>query len=72
MSAWARVASLAAVCALVGGCAATRAAANGDPLKCERDPNCAQRADKSKDCVTQCVDDPACIDRCRQITGQFQ
>jgi len=55
-----------------GGCAATQAAAAGDPMKCERDPNCSQRADKSKDCVTQCVDDPACIDRCREVTGQFR
>jgi hypothetical protein len=54
------------------GCAATQAAAAHDPLRCERDPSCAERADKSKDCVTQCVDDPACIDRCREVTGQFR
>jgi hypothetical protein len=58
-------------CALLG-CATTRAAAAGDPMKCERDPNCVRHADKSQDCVTQCVDDPACIDRCREITGQFR
>ena len=56
----------------LSGCAATAAAAANDPMKCERDPNCVKKADKSKDCVTQCVDDPACIDRCRQVTGQFQ
>jgi hypothetical protein len=65
---------LVALCLFVtsAACAATQAAAAGDPMKCERDPACLQRADKSKDCVTQCVDDPACIDRCRQVTGQFR
>ncbi len=56
----------------IAGCATVKSAAAGDPMKCERDPNCSQRADKSKDCVTQCVDDPACIDRCREVTGQFR
>jgi hypothetical protein len=55
---------------MVPGCAATQAAAARDPMRCERDPSCTERADKSKDCVTQCVDDPACIDRCREVTGQ--
>jgi hypothetical protein len=54
------------------GCAATQAAAASDPMRCERDPNCVTKSDKSKDCVTQCVDDPACIDRCREVTGQFR
>jgi hypothetical protein len=53
-------------------CAGTQAAAARDPLRCERDPACTERSDKSKDCVTQCVDDPACIDRCREVTGQFR
>jgi len=53
-------------------CGATQAAAARDPMKCERDPNCTERADKSKDCITQCVDDPACTDRCREVTGQFR
>ena len=53
-------------------CATTQAAAGRDPLRCERDPSCTEHADKAKDCVTQCVDDPACIDRCREITGQFR
>jgi hypothetical protein len=52
------------------GCQAAEAAAARDPMLCERDPTCMNRADRSKDCVTQCVDDPACIDRCRQVTGQ--
>ena len=54
------------------GCAASQAAAAGDPMLCERDPACVHHADKAKDCVTQCVDDPACIDRCREVTGQFR
>ncbi len=57
---------------VLSACAATQAAAARDPLKCERDPSCVEKSDKSKDCVTQCVDDPACIDRCRSVTGQFQ
>jgi hypothetical protein len=57
---------------LGSACAATQAAAARDPLRCERDPNCVEHADKAKDCVTQCVDDPACIDRCREVTGQFR
>jgi len=63
---------LALLASQLTACAATQAAAAGDPMRCERDPACARHADKSKDCVTQCVDDPACIDRCREITGQFR
>ena len=51
-------------------CNALTAAAAQDPMKCERDPKCVGHEEKSKDCVTTCVDDPECIDRCRQITGQ--
>jgi hypothetical protein len=53
-------------------CATTQSAAASDPMRCERDPSCVHHADKAKDCVTQCVDDPACIDRCREVTGQFR
>jgi hypothetical protein len=56
----------------VAGCATTQAAAASDPMRCERDPKCTHKLDKTQDCVTQCVDDPACIDRCREITGQFR
>ncbi len=56
----------------LAACAATQAAAARDPQRCERDPNCVEHADKARDCVTQCVDDPACIDRCREVTGQFR
>jgi hypothetical protein len=55
---------------LAPACGGIQAAAGRDPMRCERDPNCTERADKSKDCITQCVDDPACMDRCCQITGQ--
>ena len=58
--------------AAVTACASTQSAAASDPMRCERDPSCVHHADKAKDCVTQCVDDPACIDRCREVTGQFR
>ncbi len=51
-------------------CSTMTQAAAQDPMKCERDPKCAAHQDKAKDCVTMCVDDPACIDRCREVTGQ--
>ncbi len=62
--------ALFALVSLVAACGAAQKAAARDPQKCERDPNCADKQDKSKDCITQCVDDIACIDRCRQVTGQ--
>jgi hypothetical protein len=54
----------------LSGCHSLEAAAAKDPMKCERDPSCARHDERSRDCVTQCVDDPACIDRCREVTGQ--
>lgn len=51
----------------LGGCRALEVNAQKDPLKCERDPNCAKKKGKSSDCAAQCSDDPACMDRCRQI-----
>jgi hypothetical protein len=54
----------------VFGCSTVQNAAAQDPMRCERDPKCASHAEKSRDCITVCVDDPACIDRCRQVTGQ--
>ncbi len=48
------------------GCSWFEKAAAKDPLKCERDPNC-QKRDRMNDCTAQCVDDPACMDRCRQF-----
>ena len=51
---------------LVGACAATQAAAAGDPMKCERDPTCTKARAGYRDCSFQCQDDPACMDRCRE------
>ena len=59
-----------AMCLGALGCSTVKAAAAKDPQKCERDPNCASHQDKSHDCYTACVDDIACVDRCRQVTGQ--
>jgi len=44
-------------------------AAAKDPQKCERDPKC-KKNDKANDCSAQCSDDPACVDRCREIQTQ--
>jgi hypothetical protein len=67
-----RVGSLTAVLAAGAslGCGTLQSAAAQDPMKCERDPKCGSHMEKSRDCVTVCVDDPACIDRCREVTGQ--
>ena len=51
-------------------CATVEKSAAKDPMKCERDPACSGKQDKSKDCYTSCADDIACVDRCRQVTGQ--
>jgi hypothetical protein len=51
-------------------CSTVQSAAAQDPMKCERDPKCTSHQDKSKDCVTACVDDPACIERCQEVSGQ--
>jgi hypothetical protein len=68
-----RMVVLAVVLAVCGlACATVEKAAAQDPQKCERDPKCKGHQDKSRDCVTACVDDPACIDRCRQVTGEWQ
>jgi hypothetical protein len=52
------------------GCSTLQSAAAQDPMKCEQDPKCTSHLEKSRDCVTVCVDDPACIERCREVTGQ--
>jgi hypothetical protein len=53
--------------ALVPACAASERAASKDPMRCERDPKCAARHGKAHDCATQCSDNPACMDRCREM-----
>jgi hypothetical protein len=65
-----RLLSMALVCLVFGGCRTVQSAAAQDPMRCERDATCASHMDKTKDCVTVCVDDPACIERCREVTGQ--
>ncbi len=52
-----------------GGCTQLQKAAAKDPQRCERDPKC-QKRDRANDCTTQCVDDPACMDRCQQFNQQ--
>ncbi len=52
------------------GCGAVKRAAANDPMKCEQDPNCSGKYSGSRDCYTQCVDNPECISRCRQVSGQ--
>ena len=49
-----------------GACASMENAAKKDPLKCERDPKCQEKS-RSADCSRQCTDDPACVDRCREM-----
>jgi len=53
----------------LGACRSLESAAAKDPLKCERDPNCAKRSEKSRDCATQCADDAECMKRCEMIQG---
>ncbi|HXN31541.1 MAG TPA: hypothetical protein VN894_06750 [Polyangiaceae bacterium] len=50
------------------GAAAENAAAR-DPMKCERNPACAQGRSSYADCTRQCVDDPQCVSLCREIQG---
>ena len=38
-----------------------------DPVMCERDPACAKARGAYADCSRQCVDEPECMDRCRQV-----
>ncbi len=52
------------------GCGTLERAAAKDPQRCERDPNCDRRRDKSFDCSTQCSYDPECERRCREVEMQ--
>jgi hypothetical protein len=56
-------------CGLFAGCKTLEAQAAKDPMKCERDPSCARRFEKSGDCATQCADDSECMKRCEYIRG---
>jgi hypothetical protein len=54
------------------GCGVAQRAAARDPMKCERDPECVRKRGKYSDCSSQCNDDPACMDRCAQMSNQFR
>lgn len=54
----------------LGGCGAMERAAARDPMKCERDPNCGGKRGRTMDCTAQCVDDPACMDRCQAVQSE--
>lgn len=55
--------------ALAGGtgCASAEAAAGRDPMRCERNPDCARGRGTYIDCTKQCVDNPSCMDHCREL-----
>ncbi|MGO9838946.1 MAG: hypothetical protein ACLP1X_32595 [Polyangiaceae bacterium] len=36
-------------------------------MRCERDPSCSKGRSSYIDCSKQCVDDPACMDLCREM-----
>jgi len=52
------------------GCRTVEHGAAKDPQRCERDPSCTKKQDKSRDCATACVDNIDCMERCQQINGQ--
>lgn len=61
-------ASVAVIVSLgVAGCGAAQKAAKQDPMSCERDPKCDKKRSGAVDCSRQCVDDPACMERCEQV-----
>jgi hypothetical protein len=62
-----RLALFLAAVGVLGACAATQNAAAKDPMRCERNPECASQHGRARDCTTQCNDDPACMDRCREM-----
>ncbi len=59
--------ALAALALGALACGTLERAAAKDPQRCERDPNCVKKRGKSSDCNTQCSDDPACVERCREV-----
>lgn len=61
------VAALAVMTLGGTGCGASQRAAQRDPMRCERDPQCQKRLNGVVDCSRQCNDDPACMDRCEQV-----
>lgn len=59
--------SLIVLVLFAAACASAEKAAQQDPMRCERDPACAAKNAKNRDCATQCNYDPACMDRCREM-----
>jgi hypothetical protein len=51
----------------VTACASVQSAADRDPMRCERNPACARGRGAYADCSKQCVDNPACMDHCREM-----
>jgi hypothetical protein len=47
-------------------CGGSKPRADAPPAGCENDPKCAARQ-RVFDCSKQCSDDPACVDRCREM-----
>jgi hypothetical protein len=50
-------------------CGPVQKAAANDPQRCERDPNCASKNSRAKDCSMQCVDNIDCMRTCEEIQG---
>jgi hypothetical protein len=50
-------------------CSSLEKSAREDPMKCERDPKCEKKRGRTIDCSRQCNDDPACMDRCQQVSA---
>ena len=50
-------------------CGPVQKAAASDPQKCERDPNCASKNSRAKDCSMQCVDNIECMRTCEEMQG---
>ena len=57
------------VCLLLAACGPVQKAAAADPQKCERDPNCASKDSRAKDCSMQCVDNIECMRTCEEMQG---
>jgi hypothetical protein len=60
---------LCSVLPALPACSTMQNAAAKDPMRCERDPSCAKHRSKTRDCTTQCADNPSCMDRCRQVSN---
>jgi len=64
-----RLLCAAALALAAAACGSPTAAAAKDPMRCERDPVCAKQRAGFHDCSFQCVDNPECMDRCREMNS---